>query len=684
MKHKSLATMLLFSMLSFGLSSCGNQTVKNPPTFVEMYLDEESAIVSQSAPMAAIGGPKKVETPNDGAVYSETDFVVAVVTNGANYDLLYSVEVTDSLLGACVNTDQSTTYHATSTIKVEADSTYTTTVELTIPASTEHDSYLSARTISLTKILFSRDTVNGTFPADIPSNSDTSLLFEVHAVNYFDGELGYQVSLNANKVDVIIRPSHSGYTEAATLAKSMLDIPATINDYPVGKIFLENLTWISTLSIIGGRDDVFIIGSYPLLSSIVISGLNHPLPEINPDYKHLSITGSFTLLGLIQISDCQGYRMFIGHDWVTQNADYVAYINGMGATPYTFPELANLLVEDSSLDIAQLGADSFHLPFPKLGNVNINSCYGGTFKIGNEYNQLNKLESVTIYEGRISTIDIGGTKAASEPSASLSMGAGIYDYVYVRGSLFGETAFPSAHIDELRIYGGTTEPSPLAALEITETEIDGVLLIQGNFPSLDHIEIESLNTAMVTIGGIGNTFAALRYITIDSLSSFRSQIGDRDAVFSILKSVSITNAVLTDDIRIGYEGSSYPQLETIEIADVIADDIKIGYVGDQFAKLETIEFRNISLAGSCDIMGITAPLLTTIVFTNFVAGVINASPTSASYVVYFSLDNMVNAPYFNPGCTTIYVGEQDPTTWEFYAAMQTLEIPVVHGTYSSF
>jgi hypothetical protein len=82
-------------------------------------------------------------------------FTVVVETNGLNYDFaLIASSLNDSLLGPCVYTDQSKPTTPHSSIKVEADDSYTTTVSLTIPGSTEHDTYLSDRTISLTKILF--------------------------------------------------------------------------------------------------------------------------------------------------------------------------------------------------------------------------------------------------------------------------------------------------------------------------------------------------------------------------------------------------------------------------------------------------------------------------------------------------------------------------------------------------
>lgn len=166
--------LLLCAIPLLALSGCNQAAVKNPPRFVEMYLHEEQSSISQQH--SRIQTPKLVQTEHDGQVFSHQDFFIAIITNGTNYDLLYSVELVDSLLGTCIYTNQSLQYKADATITVESNSTYTTEVLLTIPGSTSHTSYLSERTITLTKILFSRDNVNGTFAAEIPSNTNTGTI----------------------------------------------------------------------------------------------------------------------------------------------------------------------------------------------------------------------------------------------------------------------------------------------------------------------------------------------------------------------------------------------------------------------------------------------------------------------------------------------------------------------------
>jgi len=71
--------------------------------------------------------------------------------------------------------------------------------------------------LSITKILFSRDTVDGTFPADIPENSTTALYFQIHALNYLDTELGLPLSVDGDHVNIILDPDSSFYDDAETL-----------------------------------------------------------------------------------------------------------------------------------------------------------------------------------------------------------------------------------------------------------------------------------------------------------------------------------------------------------------------------------------------------------------------------------------------------------------------------------
>jgi len=677
--------------LLFSLCGCQNNgVVKDPPTFVEMYLDDEEVVVPSDAHMPGprfLTGPKYEDPVYDESIYSETDFEIAVVTNGIHYDLLYSVEVEDSLLGTCVYTDQSVVFHATSTIIVEADQTYTTTVSLTVPGSYDHTTYLSDRTISLTKILFARDTVDGTFPADIPTNLDTVLTFEVHAVDYFDSTLGYNVVLNEQAVDVILKPDTPEYTAAAAQAETQFTIPATINGYPIGRIFLQDLTWVTHLTIDGGRDDVFIIGSFPALMSIDIAGLNHELAPLTPTFKHLTITGAFSALTSISVDNCHGYRMFLCHDWVTQNSDYDAYITAAAQTPYALPELESIYISGSSFDILQIGADAYALPFPKLKTVMLTEENRiGMWKMGLENNHMDKLETVLVGNCYIGTSNIEGTKAITETGAALSFTNGEYGYITIKGSLFRTMAFPGAELGELTIDGGTVEQSPLVFFELTTstfTDDGGTITLKGDHPLLETIVISDCSTTLIRLGGIEDSYPSLATISISNVTAFGIYIGERQTQFGALTSLVLTNLNLTGDIRIGYEGGSYPLLEEIIASNIEAEDFEIGWSADEFDVLDLVYLENVILTGYFDLSGAICPLLSTVVFKTFTAGALIVNPTNAvSYVAYCDAVTVANGdPYFSAECATVYVTETDPTTWPYYTAVHEDGFPIVTGVY---
>jgi len=579
-------------------------------------------------------------------------------------------------------------FHATSTIIVEANQTYTTTVSLTVPGSYDHTTYLSDRTISLTKILFARDTVNGTFPADIPTNLDTVLTFEVHAVDYFDSTLGYNVTLNNQAVDIILKPGTPEYTAAATQAELQFTIPATINGYPIGRIFLQNLTWVTHLTIDGGSEDVFIIGSFPALLSIDIAGLNHELAPLTPTYKHLTITGSFAALTQIRIDDCHGYRMFLSHDWVTQNADYDAYITAAAQTPYSLPELEEVLISGCSFDILQIGADAYALPFPQLKTVYLSEeSRISMWKMGLENNHMDKLETVSVANCYISTSNIEGTKAITETGAALSFTNGEYGYITIKGSLFRTMAFPGAELGELTVDGGTLEQSPLVFFELTTstfTDDGGTINIKGDHPLLETIVISDCSMTLIRLGGIGDAYPSLGAISIGNVNAFGIYIGERDTSFGALTSVSLSNIDLTGDIRIGYESSSYPLLEEIIASNIEAEGFEIGWSADEFTILDLVYLENVILSGYFDLSGAICPLLSTVVFKTFTAGALIVNPTSAvSYVAYCQAVTVSNGdPYFSAECATVYVTEADPTTWPYYTAVHEDGFPIVTGTYT--
>lgn len=685
MKQIRLGFILLLS-LSF-LSGCdGNGGVKNPPTFVDMYLDDEEAVVPSEAALADPRRDQRIEY--DESIYSEKDFNVVVTTNGVNYDLLYSVELNDSLLGPCVYTDQSELYHATSTIKIEADQSYTTEVSLTIPGSYEHDTYLSDRTIFLTKILFSRDTVNGTFPADIPENTTKVLNFEVHAVNYFDAELGYDVAMTDGLINVVIKPGTTEYTTAQTAAKTAFVIPNTINGYGIGRIYLQDLSWITSLTIGGASEDVFILGEFPLLTTMAISGLNFVPPLIDPVYKHLTINGEFSLLTSIAAENCSGYHFFLSKNTVVENENYTTFRNEHSTTLYSFPELALLTIDSSALNIFQVGSDSLGYPFPKLATLTVTDSTISNFYFGSETNDFTKLASISANNSRFGDIKIRGSKIETESPALLNLTSGWYDYIEIRGSIIGGLDLSDSTIKLLDLYGGTVHPSVFASLIL-----DGVVFepfspsirIQGDHPDLTTIDLNNLTPTGINIGLDTNTFASLETIDLSNITASYIYVGQRETAFPSLTEFNIDHVTLSNDFRIGDEGSTFPLLEELLITNSSFANIKIGRIGDHFATLELIYFNNITLTGELNIAMIDSPILETIVLIDVTANSLSIMPilqTGDTFAAYIDNLNLSANPYFYTSCGHIYLVEEDVTTWEYYFAVQALGITMSTGAYN--
>ena len=674
----------LFLCLPFLFGCDSTTTIENPPEFVDMYLDDEEAVVETSED-AIHSRHQKIEY--DEAIYSEHDFNVVVTTNGVNYDLLYSVELNDSLLGPCVYTDQSELYHATSSIVIEADQSYTTIVTLTIPGSTEHDSYLSDRTISLTKILFSRDTVDGTFPADIPENTTTVLNFEVHAVNYFDSTLGFQVKLNEGIIDVVIKPDTPEYTAAQTAAQTNFVIPNTINGYGIGRVYLQNLSWVTSLTIAGATEDVFILGEFPLLTELSIADLFFEPPLLNPYYKHLTINGTFSLLTSIIIEDCSGYRVFISENNLVENADYTAFKSVSGMTIYSFPELAMITIDNSNLNIFQIGRDFRDYPFPKLTVISVTDSVIASFLFGEEGNDFPKLAAINVNATIMSDIDIRGSKPETDTPAYLNLTAGQYEYIEIKGSIIGSVDLSGSSVKSLEIYEGTTYPSALNSLILDGITFEAFypsIRIQGDQPNMTMIELFNLSLSAIVIGTDTDTFAALESIDISNVSATSIQIGQRATSFPVLTDLTVNSTTILGDLRIGDESSTFPLLEELYVTNSTFTNLKIGRFNDEFAVLNLIYLENITLSGELIIASIVAPELAIIVLNDITASSLSVSPTlpiTETYVVY--IDNLVlsSTLYFNSSCNHIYLVESDVTTWAYYAAVNALGIAMSTGTY---
>lgn len=668
------------------LAGCGSGTIDDPPEFVEMRLEDDKVVVSTSL---SAKNHLKMLGEYDEDIYSHMAFTVVVETSGLNYDLLYSVELNDSLLGPCVYTDQSDTYHAASNITVEADQSYTTTVSLTIPGSTVHDTYLSDRTITLTKILFSRDTVDGTFPADIPENATKVLNFQVHAVDYLDSDLGYQVQMTDGLIDVVIKPDTPEYTSAETAGETDFVIPAEINGYAIRSVFLQDLDWITSLTINGASEDVFILGEFPLLTTMAISGLLYEPPALDPLRKHLTINGRFDLLTTITIEDCDGYNLFLAENTFVENDDYDTYKTTPGGTLYDFPELATLTINDSSLNWVWIGYDNLGYPFPKLATLSGSNFHAGEIFFGKEANAFTKLTSFEIDEGIIGNIHIAGNKPESETPALLSLTEGTYDYIDVKGSLVGNLDLTGSTVKTVQFHGGTTYPSALASFVldgVTFGDFSPSIVIDDHHPNLTTIELRNMPTLnVITIGTDVDEFDNLETIACSHIAANSIHIGLRETEFPKLTELSFDDVALTGDLRIGDEGSTFPLLEEITITNSSFANLRISRLGDYFATLGLIYLNDVTMTGACEINYIHAPYLETVVLIDVAAASLIVAPLldeTETYAVYIDGLDLDNNPNFNSDCGHIYLNLVDVTSWEYYTAVNALGIPMSTGTYS--
>jgi hypothetical protein len=696
---KKFSFILLILLFSMSISGCNNDqsgsSVDDPPEFVEMYLDDAYALTTETnspsssfhkLSMTNLEETDDTEPPltiYDDDLYSETDFEVIVVTNGQNYDLLYSVEVTDSLLGTCVYTNQSTLYVATSTIIVEADESYTTNIVLTIPGSTELDTYLSDRTISITKILFSRDTVDGTFPADIPENSTTSLLFQIHALNYFDTDLGLPLSVDGDNVDIILDPNSVYYSDAETLAKPTLIIPETINGYTIGKIFLKDLSWITEIEIYSGNQDIFILGDFLNLTSIKIDG---PEFETILGYKNLTINGDFQKLETIEINDLIKYSLYLSYNNDTDNQTYLDYESETDAL-YSFPLLESIDISDSTIFYLKIGADNLDIPFSSLISINIDNTFiSSQIQLGFETNDFPKLEEVNIINSNAFGLVLSGTKPITETPATLLISNSTMSFiVQVSGSLISNISIDNSTIGDITIRQGTINDSVFSDITITTTsfyEDRGNLTISGSHPNLSNLLIDGITLNHIQIGSIESVFSNLTDLTISNVTAYRIIIGERDVDFSSLLHLSFLDVSCDNFIKVSGENADFSGIEDITITDVSASSILLGDRGEDFSGVKTIICTGLSLEENLTIYAIADfTSLEEVVLDDVTSTTMNISPRYAMFDLYVADSDFTNL-YLNSGCQKIYVLETDVTTWDFYTYATENSIPVETGTYN--
>ncbi|MFA7724709.1 MAG: hypothetical protein WCX25_01335 [Candidatus Izemoplasmatales bacterium] len=683
-------------LVGFFVGCNGNQenTVENPPEFVEMYLNQPSVLqptdyqVKPVGEMVLVDEELTSDTVYDGVLMSNANFEVVVVTSGLNYDLLFSVEVIDSLLGTCIYTDQSTLYVASSTVTVETDGSYTTTTILTIPASTGVTTYLSERTISLTKILFTRDTANGTFPADIPDNSTTLLQFEIHASVYFDTTIGLPLEVNNGKVDIILTPDSSYFAQAQTLAKTIVVIPDTVNGYDIGSIILWDLSWIENLTVTGASQDVFIMGDFSVLTSLTFDKINN---ESLVNHKFLTINGVFPVLTEMDFFDVTGYSTYISFNEATENAMYLNYISDAGTTPYAFPVLETIWMEEVRIDLLRIGNDSFNIPFPGLTEVSVNGFTVNHFEFGNESNSFPKLEAININDCDITVSEISGSKPEDELAAVINFDNQLAsnNYLYLEGSVFSTVIFTDSLVYYIEINDGNILPSRLAEITLTNctiTENGGSFLLFGSHPNLLNLSISDVNFSQIKIGGIGSEFAALTQISISGVDCWSITIGDRDVEFSALEHLIISTTQVGNNLYIGGENALFPVLLDISISDSSANNLTIGYFGGSFNDLGLILLEELQITEALTISGNSFLSIDTIALKDITSGSANFYPQDASYNLY--IDNCVFTlalsiqTSVSSICQAIYLPEVDVTTWVYYDAISALGITMETGTYT--
>jgi hypothetical protein len=680
--------MFILTALALGtFSGCtGGINVKNPPQFVEMYVDEDaSPIVSTLQPKSMFTTFKYSENDDDKAIYSHEDFFIVVVTNGTNYDLLYSVELEDSLLGTCIYTDQSLTYKANATINVESDNSYTTEISLTIPGSTSHTSYLSERIITLTKILFSRDTVDGTFPADIPSNADTILNFEIHAVNYFDSDLGYPVIINEGYIDINLKVGTSEYTATKNNEKPDLIFPASINGYQVRSLYLESLDWITSLTIEGAFEHIYIVGNYDLLEILSISNIEHTITIINPTYKELAITGHFPVLESLILDDCHGYNIYLKHYLASVNDDYNNHLTSVVGIPYSFPTLENIEITSCSLHEIYIGGDTHGVSFPLLTTVSFLQTSIGNLYFGNELNEFASLLTIEANDCHFSNMSIAGFKDVELPPATIHLQSGNYGFFELVGDAVGVIDADEVTFDGILINSRSTRPSRLSNLQLDQVTLNGMtdsLRLNGDFSLLETISLTDFEGGQILVGNATSKFPLLTSISLDNITAASLQIGDRDCEFDALTDITIDQSIFTDSIVIGYENSKYKVLSTITISEVTASSIMIGRNDDTFLALELIYLENVTLTDTFEIKSISAVDLDTIVLINVTMDSLSVAVILASYNIYIDNVTITATIYISDTCLAIYVPEDPSSTWIYYEDATALGIPVITGTYS--
>jgi len=668
---KQLALLTLLLSLT-ALSGCQNAAnVKDGPQFVSLTIEQTDP--------ALLDGP--LESSFDFAVFSHQDFEIVVETSGTNPDRFLALEINDSRSGNLKFTPTSSRYPAIAETLENENGQFVTTIRAFIPGSTGHDTYLSTRILRITNILFERDGVFGAFSATEINQDAARLLLEVHASIYFDRGLGLPTQINDGRIDISIIPGTSEYTRVKSIGNAHLVIPAFINDYPVGMIFLHDLDWVVTLTIEGATSDVFLIGKFDKLESLSVYGLDG---TGQTGSRFFNLTAHCPLLTSIIIADSDNYAIYIGFNIYATNTLYRNYRLSSTDYPYTMPELVSVTVTRSNLGLLQIGRDFYTVPFVRFERLFIDRSTIGLVNFGHEENTFHWLDEIMAVDSVIDALVISGEKNALLPPATLRLQRGNYGHLFLTGSTIRYIEANGVSFSRINIRGSEKVETILFELKLKDVVITGPnndLVIDGFLPNLRIVELENVTLGDMLIGEPSTAFLSLQTISLINVNGNFLAIGASSTYFSLLETIEIRDSNFEQQIRIGYEYSNYRILTSITIDNVTSGDIIIGILNDSFARLRLIYINDVILSGGFVLHGAFLPFIESIVFKDTTLDTLYMAQITGSYDLY--LENItVNEILGLNGTDTVFVTDDPSSSWPYYDDVMALGFPVATGTYS--
>jgi hypothetical protein len=672
-KHIAL-TMLLLAATS--LANCRSaSSIKDGPMMQSVYIDVASSVLTP------------IQNENfDASIYSHRDFELRIVTIGEHPDVFHSATLSDTMLGTRTYATSSSSYKASYDTIYEADIGYVTTIVLLIKGSSGLDTYISQRQINVDRLLFSRENFSGQFEAVLPNHDETLVSLEVHATIYFDATLGLPTELIDGHVNISLIPGSSEYARVKNIGTTSFVIPNSINGYPIGKIMLYSLDWIETLTIEGAVDDVYIIGSYPLLTTLSISGLSSGEDDSIVTYKDFTITCEAPLLTSINIADSAAFNVYIAYNPGSLDAVYRSYRALFPEdAPYSLPSLTDINIEQSTLNEVQLGADAYQVPFINMKQFIIEDSRINYLFFGHENNSFHLMETISATNSTIDGLTISGRKNALLPPAILQLSEGHYGNMFLTGSTIGYIEADGVSFARMSLRGSTTVESVLREIDLENVDFVGLnnnLKIWGNFPDLASIRLSDVTLSDLSIGEETNEYVRLESIELDHVVANTLSIGAAETIFASLESINIHDSEFATHIRIGYENSNYQNLTSLTLTDVSTGNFIIGRLNDIFNSLQTIQLTRVVLTGGFLIHGASFPTLAAIVFTDVTMNLISVQTIIASYDFYFDEVTIASSIFIGVGCTAVYVTSDPATSSPYYDALTSLGLPVLTGTYS--